>query len=62
VHYLAETFDENWIQCCTYQGWAHEECSGLEPDAIYFIVASVPGKENENTVLKIVSVATLDML
>jgi ribosomal protein L18 len=32
----AETFDENWIQCCTCKGWAHEGCSGVEPHHIFY--------------------------
>jgi hypothetical protein len=42
----AETIDENWIQCCTYQGWAHEECSRVELDDIYLNCDICIGKGN----------------
>lgn len=31
-----EEFDEDWIQCSTCKGWAHEECASIDPADVYY--------------------------
>ena len=38
-----EMFDEDWIQCSSCKGWAHENCTSLEGKSLYY-VCDVCGK------------------
>jgi hypothetical protein len=32
----SETLDEDWIQCLSCGGWAHENCADIEGNMLYY--------------------------
>lgn len=36
VLFCGEDFEEDWIECCPCQGWAHENCANLEGDDLFY--------------------------
>ncbi|GBM27418.1 hypothetical protein AVEN_202174-1 [Araneus ventricosus] len=45
----AETFEEDWIQCRICEGWAHENCSDLEGNELFYECGVDFTKTNVNT-------------
>lgn len=34
--FCGENFQDNWIQCCSCKGWAHEDCADTDPSDVFY--------------------------